>query len=117
MDEYTELVKELRYCIDGDKECAGCKRYGQMSCEVYLMEEAAVAIKELSQAAEAIPHVCECCIGCELEKKNGGCDNAFILSPKRAKEYLSKPRWIPVTERVPLLNTLVLKPPKEDQNG
>lgn len=50
MADYTELVKELRYCVDGDEECAGCKRYGQMSCEVYLMEEAADAIEELEAA-------------------------------------------------------------------
>lgn len=63
--------------------------------------EAAAAIEELSRVAEAIPHRCDCCVGCELEKKNGGCDHAFILSPKRAIQYLSKPRWIPVTERLP----------------
>lgn len=50
MADYTELAKELRYCVDGDKECAGCKGYGQMSCEVYLMEEAADAIEELEYA-------------------------------------------------------------------
>ena len=63
------------------------------------MREAADAIEELSRVADAIPHVCECCIGCEVE--SGGCDRAFVLSPKRAMEYLSKPRWIPVTERLP----------------
>lgn len=46
---YEELIKELRYCVDGDKECAaGCKRYGQMCCEVDLMEESADAIEELT---------------------------------------------------------------------
>lgn len=54
MADYTELVKELRYCVDGDKECAGCKRYGQMCCEVYLMEEAADAIEELAAFRNAL---------------------------------------------------------------
>ena len=61
-----------------------------------LLDKAADAIEELSRAADAIPHVCECCIGCEVE--SGGCDNAFILSPERAKEYLNKHRWIAVVE-------------------
>ena len=52
MTDYTELIKELRYCVDGDEECAGCKRYGQMGCDVYLMEEAADAIEELLKAAK-----------------------------------------------------------------
>ena len=65
------------------------------------VEEAAYIIEELSELADAIPHVCECCVGCELEKKNGGCDHAFILSPKRAIQYLIKSKWIPITERLP----------------
>lgn len=65
------------------------------------LDEAADAIEQLSKLAEAIPHVCECCVGCELEKKSGGCDHAFVLSPKRAMQYLIKPRWIPVTELPP----------------
>lgn len=54
MADYTELIKELRYCVDGDKECAGCKRWGQMACDVYLMEEAADAIEVLSKYANTI---------------------------------------------------------------
>lgn len=84
MAEYDELVKDLRENHD---------KYFARDMQ------AADAIEELSRAADAIPHVCECCIGCEVE--SGGCDNAFVLSPKRAKEYLSKPSWIPVTERLP----------------
>ena len=83
---YEVLIAHLRECAKLDA-----------SNNTYT--EAADAIEELSRAADAIPHVCECCIGCEVE--SGGCDNAFVLSPKRAKEYLSKPRWIPVTERLP----------------
>lgn len=52
MADYTELKNELRYCVDGNKECASCKRWGQMACDVYLMEEAADAIEELFKAAE-----------------------------------------------------------------
>ena len=92
---YEELVKRLREAPN-DWPDAG------------LHYEAADAIEELSKLADAIPHVCECCVGCELEKKNGGCDNAFVLSPKRAMQYLIKPRWIPVTERLPDDYQLVL---------
>ena len=88
MADYTELVDSLRHCAL------------LLNGEAYLdVIKAADAIEELSRVAEAIPHVCEYCIGCEVEL--GGCDNAFILSPKRAKEYLSKPRWIPAKERLP----------------
>ena len=94
---YDELVKRLRYdaeLLSQDGWAAG------------LFTEAADAIEELSRVADAIPHVCECCVGCEVE--SGGCDRAFVLSPKRAREYLSKPRWIPVTERLPEPYTWVL---------
>lgn len=92
MAEYEELVEVLRECSKLGK------RYGMA---VIYMDKAADAIEELSKLADAIPHVCECCVGCELEKKNGGCDHAFVLSSKRAMQYLIEPRWIPVTERLP----------------
>ena len=69
---YEELVKDLRENHD---------KYFARDMQ------AADAIEELSKLADAIPHVCECCIGCEVE--SGGCDNAFVLSPKRAREYMS----------------------------
>ena len=89
---YDDLVKRLR-------NKAGGLDYDGWVDTAAILEEAADAIEELSKLADTIPHVCECCIGCEVE--SGGCDNAFVLSPKRAMEYLSKPRWIPVTERLP----------------
>lgn len=67
---YDELVKDLRENHD---------KYFARDMQ------AADAIEGLSKLADAIPHVCECCVGCELEKKNGGCNHAFVLSPKRAK--------------------------------
>ena len=88
------LVKRLREVANFSES----RGYSGMANTV---EEAASTIEELSKLADAIPHVCECCVGCELEKKNGGCDHAFILSPKRAIQYLIKPHWIPVTERLP----------------
>ena len=89
---YEELVRLLkdkaeRFDYDGWVDTA------------VVMEKAADAIEELSRVADAIPHVCECCIGCEVE--SGGCDRGFVLSPKRAREYLNRLRWIPVTERLP----------------
>lgn len=82
---YEELVKRLRNLSGTDN--------------IAEFDEAADAIEELNKVSDAIPNVCECCIGCEVE--SGGCDNAFVLSPKRAREYLSQPRWILVTERLP----------------
>jgi len=90
---YNELVKALRCCSDDNIPCKSCPRYAKCTSDrnmTSLFLEAADAIEELSRVAEAIPHRCECCVGCELEKKNGGCDNAFVLSPKRAMQYLSK---------------------------
>lgn len=84
---YEDLIKGLRVVAKGETD--------------KIFSEAADVIEKLSRLVDAIPHVCECCIGCELEKKNGGCDNAFILSPKRAMQYLIKPQWTPVTERLP----------------
>lgn len=102
---YDELVKQCRDCIDclcGECKYEHLQKPGNfVQCMNALLGEAADAIEELSKLADAIPHVCECCVGCELEKKNGGCDNAFVLSPKRAMQYLIKPRWIPVTEHLP----------------
>lgn len=95
---YEELVKRLRNGLPcyGEK-CLSCP--DRKHCVTHYEHEAADAIEELNKLADAIPHVCECCIGCEVE--SGGCDNAFVLSPKRAREYMNKPRWIPVTERLP----------------
>lgn len=96
---YDELVKELRDSAEWADRLALLMGRAEGDAHAPVMRKAADTIEELSRAADAIPHVCECCIGCEVE--SGGCDNAFVLSPKRAKEYLSKPRWIPVTERLP----------------
>lgn len=88
---YEEMVKRLQDFAAGTMRDA----------DAQLAFDAADVIEKMSKLADAIPHVCECCVGCELEKKNGGCDNAFVLSPKRAMQYLIKPRWIPVEERLP----------------
>lgn len=97
---YEELMRQLRACMDKNIPCeeanCGYPFSKDDDCVDNLMHRAVNAIEELSRVAEAIPHVCECCIGCEVE--TGGCDRAFVLSPKRAREYLSKPRWIPVTK-------------------
>ena len=93
---YEELIDDLRTLA---RVCE--LTYHEHTSTHRLAVQAADAIEKMSKLADAIPHVCECCIGCELEKKNGGCDNAFVLSPKRAMQYLIKPRWISVEERLP----------------
>lgn len=101
---YEKLTESLRKCgrLNMDDECIcfhdGCCE-AEPTCMYELMQKAADVIEELSRVADAIPHVCECCIGCEVE--TGGCDRAFVLSPKRAREYLNRLRWIPVTEHLP----------------
>lgn len=91
---YEDLVNQLRHPW----------QYNGLIAD--LTNSAADAIEELSRVADAIPHVCECCIGCEME--TGGCDRGFVLSPKRAREYLSKPRWIPVTKGLPKTRESIL---------
>lgn len=100
---YDELITAIRKTACQFKECGMCPKGKEPCIDRYALQ-AADAIEGLSKLANAIPHKCECCIGCEIEQKNGGCDNGFALSPKRAMNYikeLSKPRWIPVTERLP----------------
>ena len=107
MAEYDETIKRLRNCVDC--YCKGCK-YEHLQepgnfvkCMNAMVNEAANAIEELLNVANAIPHKCEYCVGCEVEKPNGGCDNGFILSPKRAKQAIESctPCWISVTEQLP----------------
>ena len=53
-------------------------------------------------AVDIIPHVCDCCIGCEIEGESGdGCEHSFVPSLDRAKEYIKrmavrarKARWV-----------------------
>lgn len=48
--------------------------------------QAADAIELLNSA---IPHICECCAGCETEKPGGSCPHGFIPSAKRTQEYIA----------------------------
>ena len=78
MTDYTELVKALRNCgdttIDG---CVGCAyEEPQMLCNQHLMSKAADAIEQLSKQHEV------------------QAQNIIALLNE-------KPRWIPVTERLP----------------
>ena len=52
----------------------------------YFLRRAGDAIEEL---LGIIPHRCECCVGCELEKSGGGCENGFIPNPERAANYIN----------------------------
>lgn len=93
------LMEEAANAIE-ERDMAALTIQHEMMAEaeshIALVERLNKQIEELSKLADAIPHVCECCIGCEVE--SGGCDRGFVLSPKRAREYLSKRRWIPVME-------------------
>lgn len=47
--DYSELVKQLRYCASGVEPCEDCKRIDTIACEPILMSEAADAIEELQR--------------------------------------------------------------------
>ena len=50
-----------------------------------------VARIQAVREVDIIPHVCGCCIGCEMEKEGSHfCDYGFVLSIRRAKDYLAK---------------------------
>lgn len=101
---YEELVKRLRYEAYAPYHTVG------------VLLQAADAIEELSKLAEAIPHKCECCIGCETEKKNGSCDTGFVLSPKRAKAYIEENLdwWRKFRALMEAMGTTLPEPPKEE---
>ena len=54
MRDYTELVKDLRYCADLDKECLKCKTFEQHDCFNKLGSNAADAIDELLAFAKFV---------------------------------------------------------------
>ena len=86
--DYTELVKSLRICTS-DKRGYGCASecsYGKSHplnhwCMDYLLTDAADAIEELDTLLDG------------LEADNDALCETI--------ERLKKPRWIPVTERLP----------------
>lgn len=47
MDDYAELVKDLRYCVSAEAVCDECKHADELCCEVELMGKAADAIEDL----------------------------------------------------------------------
>ena len=75
---YDELVKRIWECAYG--ECFNCLQYTETTnasvCQKELMKQAADAIEELSKL------------------------NAEITT-RELKARMEKPRWIPVTERLP----------------
>ena len=80
---YEELVMRLR------KRAVNLKEKFSRNAELLSeLMQAADAIEELSKLVSAIPHRCECCVGCELEQTEGECDNGFILSLTRALAYI-----------------------------
>ena len=72
-----DLVKRLRRYVEIERS----EHHG-----AELEAEAADAIELLNSA---IPHICECCAGCETEKPGGSCPHGFIPSAKRTQEYIA----------------------------
>lgn len=116
---YEELIMSLRICEGAcNKECVlyNSVQVDGDTCQNCLCAMAADAIEGLSRVAEAIPHRCECCVGCELEKKNGGCDHAFVLSPERAKAYIEENLdwWRKFRALMEAMETHIPEPPGEE---
>ena len=85
---YMELVGRLRNCATQAAPCKICDMIEDRSCSDTLMKQAADAIEELSNAGSAYGR------GWTLGYDSG-----------RAE---SKPRWIPVAERLPDVDEKVL---------
>ena len=104
---YEELIKSLRLCREIMHEDDSCIEFVDGSCEAFpicayqLMEKAADAIEELSRENKEIMFRAN-----QLEAMNDaligetGETDALIVA--------SKPRWIPVTERLPAVGKKVL---------
>jgi hypothetical protein len=81
---YEELVRTLSSCPDAEYGCSNCKYKYSLGCREKLMSDASNAIEKLQEDSMPIN------------------DMEIILSE------VAKPLWIPVTERLPELNTLCL---------
>lgn len=91
----NEAIRSIENCMDGN--CSEC-RFDQVSflvCEKALLKEVSAAIEDV---VNVFPKSCRFCVGCELESVDPdhlcGADglggNAFVLSTKRARDYLAK---------------------------
>ena len=117
---YDELEKQLRYCADSDNYCSECKYRGGSSdgskiCLDLLMLEAADAIEERDRYALTLQHEmmaeAESHIASverlnkqveELQKQVAHWQRELVKSMcGETLAELEKPRWIPVTERLP----------------
>ena len=78
---YDELVKRLRICPDYNDGCVNCPHEHDLGCRTTTMHEAADAIEVLQEDNAAL---------------NGTVSNLIQQIAE-----LSKPKWIPVTERLP----------------
>lgn len=78
---YDELVKRMRKCATEAGACKTCELDSNPSCTDVLMEQAADAIEQLCNAGSAY-------------------GRGWTLGYDAGREE-SKPRWIPVTERLP----------------
>lgn len=117
---YDELVERLRYCADSDNQCLECKYRdgspdGSKMCFDLLLEDAADAIEERDRYALTLQHEmmaeAESHIALverlnkqieELQKQVAHWQRELAKSMCEVTlRELEKPRWIPVTERLP----------------
>ena len=83
--QINKLIGILLSCPDAEYGCSQCE-HNSLDCREGLLKQAAEMLLNLR---DAIPHKCACCVGCELEEAGGGCDEGFLLSTDRAREYIS----------------------------
>ena len=86
---YEDLVKRLRNCAIEAAPCKTCNMAEDGSCTDTLMKQAADAIEEL------------------IAERDAYC-KAMTEEHNKAARLTWEYRWIPVTERMPSLNTPVL---------
>lgn len=114
---YDELIKALRLCALFDADCKTCPRYSQGVCYDKIKGEAADAIEELQKITTHYEEeskgwwLAACDAKEERERLKEQLDNAEIENIKLKEEfakYRGKNRWIPVTERLPEEEEVVL---------
>lgn len=81
-----------------ENECYSCRKrrevlpcLGATFCEKCSVKNCIEALQEREEIHNAIPHICEFCIGCEIEPPDGhGCDkhDNFVLSIHRLVKTL-----------------------------
>ncbi len=91
---YKELIKNLRRCATEEDSCRTCELNDNLFCANNLMKQAADAIEELSREYESV--------------------SKDLVESVELCRKLKKPKWIPVTERLPENDDFVIVAIKDE---